>query len=131
MSKSKEEGPRAFAVFISQVDEGSLHDEASSEVQAMVRSLCDYANRFGRAGKGTITMTLDFAVDAKGVAAVTGSLKTKPPKVPKVSSQFFLTPSGNLTLENPRQQKLPLREVKDADVVRDMPLEQSTPARSV
>jgi hypothetical protein len=128
---TKDEGPRGFAVLLQQIDEGSLHDELSIATRDLARTLCEYANKFGRAGKGELTLTIGMSVDAKGVAAVTGAVKSKLPKVPKVSSQFFLTASSNLTLENPRQQKLPLREVAPPAPPRDVPVEMNAPARSL
>jgi hypothetical protein len=130
VKEKRSEGPRAFSVFIAQVDEGSLHEELSEEVQKLASRLCEFANRFGRDGKGELTLTLGFAVDAKGVAAVTGSIKTKLPKVPRVSSQFYLTAAGNLSLENPRQQKLPLREVPAVEAPRDL-VDDVKPTRSL
>jgi len=127
--KSESKGPRGFAVLIQQVDEGSLHAELSTAMQELAVRLNEHANRFHRDAKGEMTLTLGMSVDAKGVVALTGSVKTKLPKAPKVSSQFWLTTEGNLTLENPRQQKLALREVP-APVAASV-ADEAHPARSV
>ena len=125
-----DEGNRGFAVFLGQIDEGAFHAELSGATRELVTSLNEFANRFHRNGKGELTITLAFDVDEKGVTSVVGGFKAKLPKIPKAKSQFFLTAGGNLTLENPRQQKLPLREVAGAAPTRELAPEVQ-PARSI
>lgn len=105
------EGPRGFAPFLQQIDDGELHTELSKTTQQLVGELYDFADRYRRPGKGTLTVTLSFSVDGNGAIAVAGDVKTKTPKKPRAASVFFRTPGNNLSIENPRQQKLPLREV--------------------
>lgn len=124
------DGPRSFSVFLTQVDDGALHAEASREMHKLTSALRDHAMRFARDAKGSITLTLSLEVDEKGVADVVGSLAVKAPKAPRSKSQFFVTQGGNLTLENPRQQRLALGVVP-APEVRELPAELREPARSV
>lgn len=107
----KDEGARGFAPFLQQVDDGELHTELSATLQKHVSELFLYANRFQRDAKGSITLTLNFAVLGNGNVMVAGDVKTKTPKTPRAASMFFRTQGNNLTIENPRQQKLPLRDV--------------------
>lgn len=124
MSDDKDaEGTRAFGVFIAQVNDGELHSELSETTQKTMTELRDYAVTFSRDAKGTITLVLGFSVDEHGVTRVTSEVKTKLPKRPKASSTFWLTANNNLALENPRQQKLKLREVAPSEAARDLPSE--------
>ncbi len=124
------EGARSFSLFIQQIDEGSLHQSLSAETHALMRELREHARQFARDAKGSLTLTISFEVDPKGVADVEADVRVKKPKTPSVSSQFFLTPSGNLTLENPRQQKLGLGIVPPPER-RDVDVPTREPARSV
>jgi hypothetical protein len=118
----KEEGARGFAPFLQQVDDGELHLEVSKTTQELIGDLYAYANKYQRDGKGTLTLTLNFAVHGNGGISVVGDVKTKKPKTPRAPSMFFRTPGNNLSLENPRQTKLPLREVPAApsDIPREV-----------
>ncbi len=107
-----EEGPRNAAVLITQIDEGRLHAELSESIHDTVKRLYDHAVQHGgKDAKGTVTMSLSFAVSDRGFVGVCAEVATKLPKAPPSTSHFWITPGGNLTLDNPRQQKLPLREV--------------------
>lgn len=116
----KDEGARSFAHLLTQIDEGSFNEELSAAMRELARDLNSYACKFRRDGKGEIAIGLRVAVDEKGVTSVVGEFKVKRPKVPRASSQFFLTVGGNLSLENPRQQKLPLREVAGPGPAREL-----------
>lgn len=107
----KDEGPRGFSPILSQVDDGQLHDELSAELQKLVGQCRAYSDRYQRSGKGTLTLSLTLVAMGNGTVSVQGEVKTKPPRGKRAGSMFFVTPGNNLSVENQRQQKLPLREV--------------------
>jgi hypothetical protein len=108
---AKDEGPRGFSPILVQVDDGQLHDELSAELQKLVAQCRAYSDRYLRPGKGTLTLNLTLIATGNGTVSVQGDVKTKPPKGKRAGSMFFVTPGNNLSVENQRQQKLPLREV--------------------
>lgn len=108
----KEEGPRSFAVLLQQVGDGELHDELGAKLQELVAMLKSYSDRFQREGKGSLTLVLNVATLGNGTVTIAGDIKTKTPTAKRAGSVFWLTPGNNLSVENPRQQKLPLREVQ-------------------
>jgi len=105
------EGPRGFSHLLQQVQDGELHAELSENLQQLMKDLRLYSDRFQRDAKGNITLSLNVTVHGNGSVSIMGDVKMKTPKTPRAPSTFFLTPGNNLTLENPRQQRLPLREV--------------------
>jgi hypothetical protein len=117
MTKKQEEGQRAFGALLTQVDDGTLHDEATSALHALNTKLAEHAERYGAIAKGAITLKLSIAMKPNGTAEVSGEIVSKEPKAPKAGSVFWLTKGNNLSPDNPRQQKLPLREVPKADRV--------------
>lgn len=108
-TQTRDEGPRGFGVLLSQIDDGELHTELSETSQKLVAELADYANRYRREGKGKIVLTLNFAALSNGTVAVSGDVKTTTPKAKRAGSVFWRTPGNNLSVENPRQTKLPLQ----------------------
>ncbi len=118
--ESKDEGARNFSVLLSQIDDGRLHDELSETVQKMVDELSTYTERYARDGKGSITLTLSLVARANGTTSVVGDVKTKTPKPIRAGTVFWKTKGNNLSLDNPRQQKLALREVPAAKPARDL-----------
>jgi hypothetical protein len=124
------EGPRGFAVLIQQIDEGCLHAEMSEAIQQACGDLQLLAEHMEKDAKGTVSLTLSFEVSRVGTVRVRGEVKAKTPKMRPAQSVFWLTKGNNLSPENPRQQKLPLREVPvTPEKLRDLP--DAAPMRTV
>jgi hypothetical protein len=107
---TEQEGPRGFGPFLSRIDDGRVYDDLGEQLQKLCGELDQYAQNFGKA-KGELSVNLKLSVEANGVVSVVVDVKTKAPKVTRPKSIFWLTKGNNLSPENPRQQKLPLREV--------------------
>ena len=126
MAKQKEddftpavEGPRSFPLVLQQVNHGSLDVELSEDFHRLLGVLAKEASAVGKA-KGKIGITLSIVVNANGVVTITADKKIIEPKPQRGEAIFWLTPGGNLTQSDPKQTKLPLREVA-GPVVRDVP----------
>lgn len=131
MAKKDDEGPRGFSVLLQQIDDGSLHAELSETTQKLITELTNQADRYGTKTKGSLTVTLAFTANTKGNVEVVSEVKTKTPKEKRMPTVMFVTPGGNLSPENPRQQRLPLREVPAAVAApRDVAVD-AQPARSI
>lgn len=128
MSEKKKEGPRGFAVLVQQIDDGVLHAELSEAVQEITSKLAEQAGHTGLTAKGALTLTLGFAAKKNGTVDIVADVKTKMPKPVRGGSVFWVTDGGNLSPSNPRQQRLPLREVPTID---DPPLELPAEPRAV
>lgn len=121
------EGPRGFAVMLQQVHDGELHGELSAELQKLVALLGEHSTKFQRPAKGAISLTLNITAVGHTVEVV-GDVKVKAPKTPRPRSVFWRTDGGNLSVENPRQTKLPLREVPPGPtVMRELAPEAAAP----
>jgi hypothetical protein len=110
----KDEGPRSFSRLLDQVHDGELAAELGEKTQDLISVLTQYSDRYQREGKGSLTLVLSFKALGNGSIVLAGEIKTKTPTMPKAPSVFWRTPGNNLTLDNPRQQKLALREVPAA-----------------
>jgi len=102
MSKS-----RPFIDTLRDIEAGGLLDELS-ETQ---HSLIDAIRLTGKAGE--LTIKLAYKPDGNGQMTIKADVKAKEPAISRGTSLFFLTPEGNLTRRDPRQQDLPLRRVND------------------
>lgn len=117
---AKDEGARSFALILGQCEDGQLHAELSEKLQALNANLSKHAESFGKA-KGEIVLSLKLSVDQLGTTQIEADIKIKEPKVVRPRSVFWLNSSNNLLNENPRQTKLPLREVPlSKDAARDV-----------
>lgn len=112
MTKKKDEGPRSAAVLLQQIDDGELHAELSETIQRVSSELVEIAEHASGKASGTITLTLKLAAKSNRTVAVSAALTSKTPKVVRPGSTFWLTDGGNLSPENPRQAKLPLKPVE-------------------
>lgn len=108
------EGPRSFENFLRSIDDGSIADEAASKLHVLTGTLSDLVGVYGGTAKGVLTITVNLSALANGTVDVLADVKVKEPKPKRARSVFYVTKGRNLSLDNPRQQKLPLREVPPA-----------------
>lgn len=103
---------RTFGQFIGEAEDGQLHTDLSSELETIIAAL-DETIRSGRSkAKGSLTLTISFVLDNHGVCEVDAAMKTALPKTERARSIFWVTPENHLSRFNPRQQNLPLHDVK-------------------
>lgn len=113
---TEESGPRSFAVFIRTLADGEAEEAISGKLYELLAALREAAENKGGSAKGELTLKLSIAVDARDQVAIKYDVKTKEPAPDHPSAVMWLDKKGHITAENPRQQKLPLREVPRAKV---------------
>lgn len=91
-------------------DEGEFAAELSEEMQMLIEALHKRAVAGAKTVKGTLSITLDVKVASNGMLNIEPNVQGKLPRKTRKDTPFWLGKHG-LTQENPRQQKLPLREV--------------------
>lgn len=96
---------RPFVDTLRDIEAGGLLDELT-ETQ---HSLIDAIRLTGKGGELTIKLT--YKPDGGGQMTVKADVKSKEPVLSRGTSLFFLTPEGNITRRDPRQQEIPLRSV--------------------
>lgn len=98
--------PDLYVATINQLRYGAAAEELSEK-------LAECVDRASSTGK-TAELTLVIKIKPQGASGqyfLTDEIKQKLPSLPKEQTIFFGTPEGNLTREDPRQQKLPLVSV--------------------
>jgi hypothetical protein len=108
----REEGARSFARMIEQIDDGHGVIEMSQELVELMKNLHKHAQHTQSDAKGVLTLKLGFSVAANGVTSIAYEMSTKTPKRRTGKTTLWVTSGGNLSVSNPRQQTLPLREVE-------------------
>lgn len=88
------------------LDGGAFLDRASQELADLVRSV----DQTGKAGK--LTITLDVKQVSGGAISITPHATAKVPEPKPDSTLLWATTEGNLSLQNPNQRSLDLREVQ-------------------
>ena len=87
---------------------GAFLDVASEKLNDLVKRI----DETGRAGKLTITLELKRA--RTGAINIIPTVVAKVPETKAEPSMLWVTAEGNLTVDNPAQQKLDLRTVEQA-----------------
>lgn len=87
------------------LDEGAFLDRCSERMAKLVRAVEDT----GKAGK--LVITLEVKRGTKGAMLIRPEVATKVPEAKPEPTMLWSTPEGNLTADNPKQQKLDLRQV--------------------
>lgn len=119
--KALKEAPQPFHILLSRLEGGLLHADLGDKLNELNGELAVHAAQNGKA-KGSISLKLTFVHQRNGMVEVTADVKTDAPKTPRESSILFVTEGSNLTVENPKQQTLPLRDVNAGqEKVRELP----------
>lgn len=121
MSAAEEkEGTRGFAHVLGHIGEGELSIEIAKQQQRLVNALTDHAYTYQAKAKGSLTLALSYVAEPDGTVRILGEVKIKEPKPKARGALFWATKQGNLLAENPRQTKLPLREVAGQGPAREV-----------
>lgn len=99
---------RPFIDTFREIEAGGLLDELT-DVQ---HELIDAIRLTGKGGE--LTIKLAYKPDGQGQMTIKADVKSKEPALSRGTSLFFLTPEGNLTRRDPRQQEMELRGVTEA-----------------
>jgi hypothetical protein len=92
------------------LESGGLLDELSDSQHRLIDAI-------RLAGKGgELVIKLAYKPDGRGQMNIKADIKVNEPKMSRGTSLFFLTPEGNLTRRDPRQQDLALRPVEEDEV---------------
>ena len=98
--------PKPILETLARLQGGTLLEDAADKLAEAVLAV----DRTGKSAR--VTITIDIRKATSAAQAVTGECTVKLPKEQKVETLLFPTPEGNLLAEDPRQQKLELREVQ-------------------
>lgn len=120
---------RSFGQVLQSLEDGQLVDDLSIAIRDLNAKLQRQAEAQGKA-KGELVLKIKLQADAGGTVQVDGEIVTKEPKPARARSVMWLTKDGNLSADNPRQTKLPLREIK-APEARDVGAAGAPEQRSV
>ncbi len=96
-----------FSYTINQLRHGLTQEELSEELNRCVQAAQDT----GKSAR--LTLELTIKPTGGGQYLLTDKISTKLPTLDREATLMFGTPEGNLTRDDPRQSKLPLRQVED------------------
>lgn len=97
---------RAFGDVLRQISGGELYEDLTGKMTEVVDAVME-------TGKpGEITLTLKIAKNGESAVLIKDSVKVKVPERARDNAVFYVV-DGDLQREDPRQGKLPLRDVTE------------------
>jgi hypothetical protein len=101
---------RTFSRVLAQLAEGRLEDRLTRALIDLIGDIQN-ADAEGSKPKGSITLKLEFIKNGR-MMDVNPTIKVEKPKEPAFEKdQLYVTPDNNLTMNDQRQPKLPLRDI--------------------
>lgn len=94
-----------------ELDAGGFNTRASEAMRELLGKLHARAQEDSDAA-GKLSLEFSFSVSRSGKVDVRASFKTNAPAPRCESSTFYVTNRGRLSVRDPRQMKLPIREAK-------------------
>jgi hypothetical protein len=113
------EGQQSFGRFLATLEHGDAERDLSRILHETNKRLDGIALDHITA-KAEITVKISFLARADGQTEVKVKPSVKINEPARATSIRWLTPGGNLIESDPRQEKLPLRTVKDDGTVREI-----------
>lgn len=111
-TEQQNEGHRSFSKLIAELGDGEAHVELSRALNHLCSKLRREAQQQCKDQRGELSLKLTLVTSPDTMTFAIGyEVKVKEPSPRRPGSVYWLTKGGNLTVENPRQQALPLREV--------------------
>lgn len=129
--EDNEEGDRSFTRWLADVGDGDCEIELNRKLRELISKMQMEARVQNKTVNGKLALDLSFSCNETGVVTVGYGVKTKEPDPKRPGSIFWTTKGGNLTIEDPRQQRLPLREVPGGRAARDVNEGGETAAKEV
>ncbi len=91
--------------------DGDANREASEELHKLIETLQKDADLRNAVSKGRMVIKIAASVDPRGVVTFGWDIERREPKPPRTGGVMWIGKDGQLTPQNPRQEKLPLYEV--------------------
>lgn len=108
---AEQEGARSFTRFMDLLDDGRAVPIISQQMQKLLVELKEQAEKNRTDKRGMLSLKLAFEVNEVGQVDVVYQVDTKAPSEKYGRSVYWLTEGANVTADNPKQQRLPLRDV--------------------
>lgn len=96
-----------------EIDAGNFNGRASEGLRELLQKLHARAQDEGDAA-GKLSLELAFSATRSGKTECRASFKVNAPAPKSEPTTFFITGKGRLSTRDPRQMKLPIREVRRA-----------------
>jgi hypothetical protein len=110
----KDEGPRSFGVWLRRLSGGEAESVLSHDLWDLTKRMQEEMEaRPGSTIKGKLSLSINLSAK-DGHITVGYDVKTTAPKPARSAAVFWFTKGGNLTAEQPRQEKLPFQDVANA-----------------
>lgn len=101
---------RSIADVLRDLTGGQTYDELNAALAEVVGAV----TKTRKAGE--VSLKLKIKANGESSVMITDEIKTKVPQDTRGETLFFTTANGDLIRDDPRQSKLPLREIPDAQM---------------
>lgn len=92
-----------FANVIATATRGAINDEATGELDALVRELQEVQRLRGGTPKGKLALTLSLQLNQQGNVELSADLAVKHPPAPQTRAILFTRKDGTLSEQDERQ----------------------------
>ena len=96
---------RQFADVVRELSSGTTYEDITANLSEIVDAVVLHRKT------GELTVKLTVRPNGENSVRMIADIKAKVPQAPRAETIFFAAAGGLLTREDPRQTKLPLREV--------------------
>ncbi|ULB10708.1 hypothetical protein ORIO_12420 [Cereibacter azotoformans] len=102
---------RTLDQIISLADNGQYQPLLLQENDDLISEIVDFSQAYGTKAGGKLQITISYTTDRFGQIDLTVEHKITKPKAPKAKATAWTVDGGGLTIANPNQSRMEIREV--------------------
>lgn len=103
---------RGIDAILSIADGGQYMPVLTQEMQELIEKTRDHALAYRVKAKCKLTLSIELVIDPFGQIDLAAEHKLTEPKAPKAKAVAWATEGGGLTVANPNQRSMEIREVR-------------------
>lgn len=93
------------------LDNGQYLPQVLDASDKLIAEISDFSQAYGTKASGSLTLTIKYSTDRFGQVEVEAQHSVKEPKPPKSKATVWRSDNGGLTIANPNQRSMEIREV--------------------
>lgn len=93
--------------------QGDYLGEVHADMEKLLQELADFCDAYSATAKGSLSIKLDFTRDRHGQIEIKADHTIKAPKNPTAKAIAWSTVDGALTIANPMQRRMDIRDATD------------------
>lgn len=110
-SRPADQTIRGLDQILALLDNGNYLPQLLQDNEDLIQEIVDFGQAYGAKASGEVTIKIKYSTDRFGQIDIAAEHGVKAPKPPKSKATAWVADGGGLTVANPNQRRMELRDV--------------------